>query len=115
MNRDSVNKSVLLLLVVFISAIFLSMIRSFLMAILQAGIFAALARPFYKRFERWFGGRRALASLSTLVLIIVVVILPLGALMGVVTAQAIKVGQTATPWVQEQISQPGEFHNLPIL
>jgi hypothetical protein len=35
MNRDSVNKSVLLLLVVFISAIFLSMIRSFLMAILQ--------------------------------------------------------------------------------
>jgi hypothetical protein len=48
-------------------------------------------------------------------LIIVVVILPLGALMGVVTAQAIKVGQTATPWVQEQISQPGEFHNLPIL
>ena len=29
MTRDTVNKSVLLLLVVFISAIFLSMIRSF--------------------------------------------------------------------------------------
>ena len=112
MNRDTVNKSVLLLLVVFISAIFLSMIRSFLMAIFLAGIFSALARPMYKRFERWYGGRRAPASLSTLVLILIVVILPLGTLMGIVTAQAIKVGQTVTPWVQEQIAQPGEFHQL---
>ena len=112
MNRDTVNKSVLLLLVVFISAIFLSMIRSFLMAIFLAGIFSALARPLYKRFERWYGGRRAPASLSTLILIVIVVILPLGTLMGIVTAQAIKVGQTVTPWVQEQISQPGEFHEL---
>ena len=112
MNRDTLNKSVLLLLVVFISAIFLSMIRSFLMAIFLAGIFSALARPLYKRFERWYGGRRAPASLSTLVLIVIVVILPIGALMGIVTAQAIKVGQTVTPWVQEQIAQPGEFHQL---
>jgi len=112
MNRDSVNKSVLLLLVFFISAIFLSMIRSFLMAIFLAGVFSALARPLYKRFEGWYGGRRALASLSTLLLIVTVVIVPLGLLMGIVTGQAIKVGQTVTPWVQEQITQPGEFHKL---
>jgi predicted PurR-regulated permease PerM len=110
MNRDTVNKSVLLLLAVFISAVFLSMIRSFLMAIFLAGIFSALARPLYQRLEHWYGGRRALASLSTLVLIIIVFILPLGTLMGIVTTQAIKVGQTVTPWVQEQIAQPGEFH-----
>ncbi len=112
MNRDTVNKSVLLLLVVFISAIFLSMIRSFLMAIFMAGISSALAYPVYRRFVHWYGGRRALASLSTLVLIVFVVILPLAGLMGIVTAQAIKVGQTVTPWVQEQIARPGEFHNL---
>ena len=112
MNRDTANKSALLLLVLFISVVFLDMIRSFLMAIFLAGIFSALARPLYKRFERWYGGRRALASMSTLVLIVIIVILPLGALMGIVTAQAIKVGQTATPWVQNQIAQPGEFHKL---
>jgi len=112
MNRDIANRFVLLLLAIFISAIFLSMIRSFIMAIFLAGIFSALARPLYIRFERWYGGRRAPASLSTLVLIVIVVILPLGVLMGIVTAQAIKVGQTVTPWVQEQIAQPGEFHKL---
>jgi predicted PurR-regulated permease PerM len=112
MNRDTANKSALLLLVILISAIFLSMIRTFLMAIFLAGIFSALAHPLYKRFERWYGGRRALASLSTLFLIVIIVIVPLGALMGVVTAQALKVGQAVTPWVQEQIAQPGEFHKL---
>lgn len=112
MNRDSLNKSVLLLLAIFISAVFLSMIRSFLMAIFLAGIFSALTRPLYNRFEGWYGGRRALASLSTLLLVVIVVIVPLGALMGIVTAQAIKVGQSVTPWVQEQIAQPSEFHEL---
>jgi predicted PurR-regulated permease PerM len=112
MNRDTANKSALLLLVLFISVVFLGMIRSFLMAIFLAGIFSALARPLYKRFERWYGGRRALASMSTLVVIVIIVILPLGVLMGIVTAQAIKVGQTVTPWVQEQIAQPGEFQKL---
>ena len=112
MNRDTANKSTLLLLVLFISVVFLGMIRSFLMAIFLAGIFSALARPLYKRFERWYGGRRALASMSTLIVIVIIVILPLGALMGIVTAQAIKVGQTVTPWVQEQIAQPGEFQKL---
>ena len=112
MSRDTINKLALLLLVVFISAVFLSMIRSFLMAILLAGIFSALTHPLYKRFERWYGGRRALASLSTLVLIVIVVIVPLGVLMGVVTNQAIKVGHTVTPWIQEQIAQPGAFDKL---
>jgi predicted PurR-regulated permease PerM len=112
MNQDTLNKSVLLLLALFISALFLSMIRSFLMAIFLAGIFSALATPLYKRFERWYGGRRALASLSSMLIIVLVVILPLGALMGIVTAQAIKVGQNVTPWVQERIANPGELHNL---
>ncbi len=106
MNKEAINKWVLLLLVFFISALFLSMIRQFLMAIFMAGIFSALSYPLYRRFERWFKGRRTLASLATLVLIIVVVILPLGGLLGIVTGQAIKVGEAVTPWVSRQLSQP---------
>ncbi len=112
MHDDSVNKVVVVLLVVFISAIFLSMIQSFLMAIFMAGIFAALSRPICRRLEKWLGGRRSLASVLTLLLIIVVVLLPLAVLTGVVTGQAIKVSQTAVPWVKTQLSQPGAFSDF---
>jgi len=106
MKQDTLNKSTVLLLVGFVSAVFLSMIRQFLMAILLAGIFSALARPLYCRFERWFGGRRALASTATLLLLVAFVLLPLGALLGVVVAQAIHVGQSVTPWIQKQVAEP---------
>jgi predicted PurR-regulated permease PerM len=106
MNKEAINKWVLLLLVFFISALFLSMIRQFLMAIFLAGIFSALFYPLYRRIECLFKGRRSLASIATLFLIVVVVIIPLGGLLGVVTGQAIKVGETVKPWVSRQLSQP---------
>lgn len=106
MNKEAINKWVLLLLVFFISALFLSMIRQFLMAIFLAGIFSALSYPLYRRFEKWFKGRRSLASIATLILIVFLVILPLGGLLGIVTGQAIKVGETVKPWVEQQLSEP---------
>ncbi|MGD9367612.1 MAG: AI-2E family transporter [Desulfobacteraceae bacterium] len=106
MDRDVIHKSFVLILVVFISAIFVFMIRPFLMAVLLAGIFSALAHPLYRRFTRWLGGRPQLASAITLVIIIMVIVLPLAGLLGVVTAQAIKVGQSVTPWVQKQLASP---------
>jgi predicted PurR-regulated permease PerM len=112
MNPSSVNRMVLLLLVAAITAVFTAMVRHFLMAILLAGIFSALARPVYRRLDRWFGHRPALASAVTLILMVLVVLLPLAALLGIVTAQAIKVGQSATPWVQQQINQPAALWDL---
>jgi predicted PurR-regulated permease PerM len=112
MEREIVNKSVLLLVVLFISAIFLSMIRSFLMAIFLAGLFAALVHPIYARLEKLFKGRRSLASLTTLFLLVCFVLLPLAGLMGIVTAQALKVGHSVTPWVQKQIAEPDAFFSF---
>ena len=106
MNKEAINKWVLLLLVFFISALFLSMIRQFLMAIFLAGIFSALSYPLYRRFEKWFKGRRSLASITTLLIIVFVVILPLGGLLGIVTGQAIKVGEAVKPWVEKQLAEP---------
>lgn len=112
MTRDAINKTTLLLLVLAISIIFLLMIRHFLMALLLAGIFSAMAHPLYRRFNRWMGGRRSLASLATLLVIIIVLVLPLGGLLGVITAQAIKVGQSVTPWVENLTTQPAAFSDL---
>ena len=106
MNRDLIHPSFLLLLVFFISAVFLVMIKSFLMAILLAGIFSALAYPLYQRLNKWLKGRQAAASGITIMIIVFIILLPLSGLLGIVTSQAIKVGQTATPWVQKQLSSP---------
>jgi predicted PurR-regulated permease PerM len=106
MNKEAINKWVLLLLVLFISALFLSMISQFLMAIFLAGIFSALSHPLYSRFEKWFKGRRSLASITTLLIIVFVVLLPLGGLLGITTGQAIKVGEAVKPWVERQLAEP---------
>lgn len=106
MKKGTINTIVLLLLVVFFSALFLSMIRNFLMVIFLSAIFSALAKPLYMKFVQWFKGRRSLASVTTLLLITFVILIPLGGLLGIVTGQAIKVGESAMPWVEKQISQP---------
>ena len=106
---ERINQAVVLLLVVFISAIFLSMIRQFLMSIFMAGIFSALAQPIYLRLVRLFGGRRAPASMTTLLLIVLVVLLPLGILIGIVTAQAFAVSQSVQPAVEKFLATPTIF------
>lgn len=117
MQRHTIQTLVLLVLVLLISAVFIAMISNFLMALLLAGIFAALAQPIYRRFTRWFGGRASLASLAILLLLCLVVLLPLFGLVGIITAQAVKVGQSVTPWVQRQIAEPAAFshylHKIP--
>jgi predicted PurR-regulated permease PerM len=107
MNKETINKWVLLLLVFFISALFLSMIRQFLMAIFLAGIFSALSYPLYRRLGKWFGGKYNLASIATIILIVFVILLPLAGLLGIVAAQAIKVGEAVKPWVEQQLAEPG--------
>jgi predicted PurR-regulated permease PerM len=112
MKKDTLNRSVLLLLLLFISALFMSMIRQFLMAIFLAGIFSALSQPMFRRFKKWFGGRRSLASIVTIIVIVFVVLIPLAGLFGIITAQAIKVGDTVKPWVERQLAEPDAFSNL---
>lgn len=109
MQRHTVNNLVLMMLVFLISALFLSMIRQFLMAILLAGIFSAMIQPVFRKITQLLGGRSRVSSLLTLVLFSIVVLLPLSGLLGIITAQAVKVGQSATPWVQRQIAEPAAF------
>lgn len=106
MQRRTVNILFLLFFVLLISALFLAMISQFLMAILLAGIFSAMAQPLFRRLTRLLGERPRAASAVTLLLFGFVILVPLSGLAGIITAQALKVGQTVTPWVQRQIAEP---------
>ena len=106
MNQDRINKVVLMLIVIGISALFLSMIQPFLMAIFLAGLFSALARPLYRRLRVLFHGHRHPASAVTLVVMIIVVLIPLFFLISTVVGQALNVGQAVTPWIKTNLEQP---------
>jgi predicted PurR-regulated permease PerM len=108
MPINHASKVFLLMLVAFISAIFFTMVRPFILALVVAGIFSSLAHPVFLKLKKAFGDRAIPASLATLVLIILVIIIPLGFLLTVVTAEAINVGESITPWVQNKINNPDE-------
>ena len=106
MKREAVNKTVLLCLVALISGVFLSMIHQFLMPLFMAGLFSAIFSPTHHWLSRRLGGRENLASVLVIVGIVLLVLAPLSALIGIVVAQAINVGQSVTPWVQSFINEP---------
>ncbi len=109
MDQNRVNTVVLILIVIAISALFLTMIHQFLMAIFLAGLFSALARPLYRRLRILFRGHRHPASALTLIMMVFVVLMPLLFLIGIVVGQAIDVGQNAAPWIKRNIEQPDEI------
>lgn len=60
----------------------------------------------------WFGGRRALAALATVVVLILVVFIPLSIFVGIVAAQALEVTHSVAPWIERQIEQPDQLDRL---
>jgi len=111
------QRAFLLLLVATITAVFVSMIRGFLMTILLAAIFSGLCYPVYSWFRTRFNGRSAAAAILTVLLFLVVVLGPLLTLAGIVASQALVVSQGIQPRVQELIAQPmlidDAFRHLP--
>jgi predicted PurR-regulated permease PerM len=106
MKKELVSKTTLLGLVLIISALFLTMIQQFLMAIFMAGLFSAMATPLHHRLSSKLGERDVFASIIVIFGIIVLVLTPLGILITVVITQAVTVGQSVTPWVQRLIEEP---------
>jgi len=112
MNKESFSRVFVILLLIFISALFVSMIRTFLMTILLAAIFSGISQPLYNRILKAFRGRKALASLCTLLILLIVVVGPLLFFLGVLAAQAVQISQTVGPWIQKQINEPDKITEL---
>jgi predicted PurR-regulated permease PerM len=106
------RRTVLVILAVAISALFLWMIREFLIALLLAAIAAGMTYPFYKKLLRRFGGRKNLAAGVTIGLLLLGVIVPLTGIASLVLAQALEVSRNVRPWVQSHLSQATELDAL---
>ena len=81
------------------------MIWPFVEALLLAGIGAGMLNPVYRYFRRLYRGRAALASITTIFAVVVIIVGPLTAFLGIVVSQAIEVSETAIPWVTEHLGR----------
>ena len=117
MDRSTLKKIIIVAIVLLVSVTFLVMIHNFIMVILLAGIFSAMAQPLYQRFERLYRGRKSLASLSSLLFILIVILTPVSFLLGIVASQAIQISTEVKPWIDQWISRSSSFdarlHALP--
>ncbi len=108
-TMDRSHRRFLLFLVILMSVLFLWMVRSFLITILLAAIFTAMAMPLHRFVRKRVGGNDALASILTLLILIVAVGLPIFGFLGLVANQAIEISQAARPWIQSQIADAGSW------
>lgn len=111
-RRERFGRQFILVLALAISVIFFAMIRRMVVALLLAAIFAAMFHPLYRKFTQWFGGRRSYAALATLLVLMLVVLVPFSAFLGIVVAQAIDVTHAVGPWIERQIQQPDRLDEL---
>jgi len=103
------RRAFLILLVAAVSIAFVAMIQTFLLTILMAATFSGVAYPVYRRLRHLLGGRQAVASITTIVLLLALVMVPLGAVMGVIANQALRVSDNVRPRLQRMVDQPGEI------
>jgi predicted PurR-regulated permease PerM len=111
-NTLKINRIVVLMAAVLISALFLAMIRSFLLTILLAAIFAGLEMPLFNRFRKVFGGRRNLSAGMTLLVFLLIVMLPMAGLLAVVATQALSLSGTAIPLIRAQLKGPAALNGM---
>lgn len=101
----AVEQGVLLAVVVGISVLFLAMIGDFLLTLILAGVFAGMARPTFLWLTERLGERRRLASILTVVALLLLILIPLGAFLGLVLSQAVELSGQAGPWIREQLNR----------
>lgn len=109
-DREKFRRLTLLLMVAVISIVFVFMIRGYLKAMFLAAVFSAMATPINRWICDKIGGRKALASILTLVVLLLLVILPMSGFIGIVAAQAVDLAENVVPWVQEKIKDPSSLH-----
>jgi predicted PurR-regulated permease PerM len=107
-STQRIRKSVLVVLAIGITSLFLWMISDFLMALLVSAIASGGLQPLYHRLARTFRNRKRLAAGATVFIVLVVLVVPATLLAGIVTSEALELSRTAGPWLADQFSHPGQ-------
>jgi predicted PurR-regulated permease PerM len=111
-NRRTTGKNFIVAFLLLVLLAFLVMIRGYLIALVLAGITAALLMNYQQRLTRRLKGRNRLSAAIVLISTVLVIGLPLSGLAVLVTSEAVKVGTRIAPWISEQISGGSSVFDL---
>jgi len=96
------------------TTLFFAMIWGFVQALMLAAVFSGILYPLYLRLNKALKGHSTSASLLTLIIALVVIVVPLVFLLGLVADQAVDVATRVEPWLEKQISESTNAeHTLP--
>jgi len=98
------RKAFVLVLLLIVGATFLAMIREFIIALVLAGVFAALLYPFFRQVRHRLWGRPAPAAVVVLTAAVLGLGLPMLAVLGAVATEAVYISQQIQPWANELMS-----------
>jgi len=101
--KNSVNRVLVLVLTIAVSVLFFSMIQGLFLTLLFAALFAALIRPMYLRISKKLKGRRALASMITLMSWLLLIFIPFVAFLSILVKQAVTAAGSYGPWIEENL------------
>ncbi|HEX9886571.1 MAG TPA: AI-2E family transporter [Longimicrobiales bacterium] len=94
------RRGFLLLLVAGISFLFLLVIQGFLMAVMLAAVFGGLASPLYRWIRARLGGRRVVAGVVSVLVLMGGVGIPVAGFLTLVASEAAQVSQAVPEWIE---------------
>lgn len=104
----------IVLVTLAVAALFVSMVRGFLIALFLAAVFSAMAYPLYRRIAAAVGDRPATAAGLTLLLLIAAALLPGIGLLILISEQAQEIAKQAIPWAQQYMQDAPDTPGLQI-
>jgi len=88
--------------------LFILMIKSFIVPIILAGVFASLFFPLHERITRWLGGRAGLGAFLSCLLLLLLLLVPVFLLINVVAQQAVSLYDGVQPQLQQLFNATSE-------
>ena len=109
LTGTNLRTAFVLILVVGVSLLFIAVVWPFLKPLLLGAMLAGLSRPLYLWVTRLFRGRTSLAAILTLIILVLLIVGPASAFVGLVVSQALAVSNDAIPWMQEHFGAATAF------
>src|ERR1044072_145849 len=109
-SSANLRTAFVLLLVVAVSALFLAVAWPFLEPLLLGGLLAGLFHPLYRWITRLLSGRESLGAVLTLLVLIILVLGPITAFLGIVVQQALSVSDQTIPWLRQHLGAASTFN-----